>query len=89
MIVMLSLVRMVVLRARMSLTWPVTVPTSTRSPILMGRSASTTSPLMKLRAMFCSPNPMPTPTAPAKTARAERFKPALCSATTMPMVKTR
>src|SRR5438874_389550 len=51
---------------------PATPATSTRSPIVIGRSARMTRPLMKLLAMFCNPKPIPTPTAPAKTASVPR-----------------
>ena len=51
-VVMLSLVTMTVLRARIFCTCPVTPATSTRSPIVIGRSARITSPLMKLLVMF-------------------------------------
>src|SRR5216117_3224111 len=67
MMAILSLVTITVLRARICRTVPRMPATSTRSPIVIGRSARMTRPLMKLLAIFWRPNPTPTPTAPAKT----------------------
>ena len=87
-IVMLSLVRITVLRARICCTWPVMPATSTRSPSVIGLSARMTKPLMKLLAIFCNPKPTPTPTAPAKTVSAPRWIPVFSRTMKMPTTST-
>ena len=48
----------------------------TQSPTLIGRSASRIRPETKLLTIDCRPKPMPTPRAPATSARLEKSSPA-------------
>ena len=58
-----------------------TSPISITSPGLMDLSKSRIIPLIKLLTTFCNPKPIPTPSAPPKTARVVSSMPALCKAT--------
>ncbi len=68
----LSFVRIVVDLIEILITSPLISPTSILSPTLMGLSKRIIIPLTKLLVIFCRPNPIPTPSAPARTVTALR-----------------
>lgn len=86
---MLSFVSIVVDRMEIFTTLPATLPISTRSPSLMGRSKSMTRPLTTLFVMVCRPKPTPTPRAPKSMVRLLKSRPALWKMTMKPMVRTK
>ena len=72
---------------------PKVLPTSITSPGFIERSSSRMMPLTKFDTIFCRPKPMPTPTAPLKTANAVRSMPTalrpISSATEISAIRTR
>ena len=66
----LSLVTMVVDLNEIFTISPLTSPTSTLSPTLIGSSTSIVKPLSKLSVTFWKPKPIPTPRAPANKLKA-------------------
>ncbi len=59
-------------------------PIWTASPTSIRRSNRTTIPETKLLTTFCSPNPMPTPNAPARMVTLVRSTPSAASASRKP-----
>ena len=68
-----------------SRTLPETFATSMRSPILIDFSSNRVMPLTKFAVIFCRPKPIPTPSAPPKTAKAVRSTPSADNVISMAM----
>ena len=70
----------------MRLTSPARLPISMRSPTPTGRSTMRIRPETKLLTTFCSPKPMPTPTALASSVTFAMSMPSAASVSTVPMM---